>query len=291
MSAPAALAAAVADVTGRAVTAVRPVPGGDINEAFAVELAGGGRAFVKTRSQAPRGEYAAEAAGLRWLGAVGALRVPAVLAVGDDEHGPRFLALEWLEQGGLTRAGEEELGRGLAAVHAAGAPGFGGEGALRLGSLLLPNEPTADWASFYAQRRLRPLLEPATSRGALSSGAAAAVERLCERLDELAGPPEPPARLHGDLWAGNVLADAAGRPWLIDPAAHGGHRELDLAMLELFGTPGRAVLPAYREVAPPADGYEDRRELWQLCPLLVHAVLFGGHYGAAAERVARRYAG
>ena len=113
---------------------------------------------------------------------------------------------------------------------------------------------------------------------------------MCERIEELAGPPEPPARLHGDLWSGNVLWGADTRPWLVDPAAYGGHREVDLAMLALFGSPGRAFLAAYEEIEPLADGHEDRVALYQLFPLLVHAALFGGGYGAAAERAARRYA-
>jgi fructosamine-3-kinase len=105
----------------------------------------------------------------------------------------------------------------------------------------------------------------------------------------LAGPPEPPARLHGDLWSGNVLAGADGRPWLVDPAAHGGHREVDLAMLRLFGAPDGRTLDAYQEAHPLAAGHEERVALWQLLPLLVHAILFGGGYGASAERAARRY--
>ncbi|HSD78362.1 MAG TPA: fructosamine kinase family protein, partial [Solirubrobacteraceae bacterium] len=107
---------------------------------------------------------------------------------------------------------------------------------------------------------------------------------------EFAGPPEPPARLHGDLWSGNVLHDGRGRPVLIDPAAYGGHREVDLAMLALFGSPAPALLRAYDEVHPRAPGHEERVALWQLFPLLVHTVLFGGSYGAAVDRAARRYA-
>ena len=112
---------------------------------------------------------------------------------------------------------------------------------------------------------------------------------MCDRIDQLAGPPEPPARLHGDLWGGNVLAGADGRAWLIDPASYGGHREVDLAMLRLFGSPGERVFAAYGEAAPLADGHEQRVALWQLVPLLAHAVLFGGGYGASVERAAGRY--
>jgi len=116
------------------------------------------------------------------------------------------------------------------------------------------------------------------------------VERVCERIGELAGPAEPPARLHGDLWSGNVLADADGHPWLIDPSAYGGHREVDLAMLALFGSPARTIA-AYAELTPLAEGWQERVGLYQLLPLLVHAALFGGSYVQAAERMARRYAG
>jgi fructosamine-3-kinase len=272
-------------------TDARRVGGGDINEAYRVVLADGREAFVKTRGQTIPGEYRAEAAGLRWLAEPGLVRTPQVLEV--DEA---YLALEWIEPGALSSDGAEELGRALAQTHAAGAQAFGAppgqEGSQTgFGSLRLSNEPTADWPSFYAERRLRPLAALVHERGVLSDTGLRAVELVCERIVELAGPAEPPARLHGDLWGGNVMADAKGRPWLIDPSAYGGHREVDLAMLRLFGAPSERVFAAYAEVAPLADGWEDRVALWQLLPLLVHAVLFGGSYPAAAERAARRYAG
>jgi fructosamine-3-kinase len=267
-------------------TRARRVGGGDINEAFQVVLADGREAFVKTRAGVAAGEYAAEAAGLAWLAQAGSLRTPRVFAVDD-----RYLALEWVQPGVLSAAGVEELGRGLAAMHAAGAPRFGcpREGSpSRFGSLRLSNEPTADWPCFYAERRLRPLARIAGERGALSPAAVRAVERVCERIDRMVGPAEPPARLHGDLWSGNVMADAQGRPWLIDPSSYGGHREVDLAMLRLFGAPAERVFAAYAELTPLADGWQERVDLYQLLPLLVHALLFGGSYRAAVERIALR---
>jgi fructosamine-3-kinase len=164
----------------------------------------------------------------------------------------------------------------------AGAGGFG--------SLRLSNEPAGDWASFYAERRIGPLSRLASERGLLSAGAEHALERVCSRMPELAGEPEPPARLHGDLWSGNVYAGADGRAWLIDPSCYGGHREVDLAMLRLFGAPSDRIFAAYEETTPLAAGWQERVELYQLLPLLVHALLFGGSYVAAAERVAARYA-
>jgi fructosamine-3-kinase len=275
-------------------TNVRRVGGGDINQAWRVTLADGSTAFVKTRADAGPGEYAAEVAGLRWLAEPGALRTPRVIDLGAD-----YLALEWIEPGRLDTPGAEELGRGLAATHAASAANFGDPQLggsrtgvpSRFGSLSLPNEVTADWPSFYAERRLRPLAALAHDRGALSDAGIHAVERVCERIADLTGPAEPPARLHGDLWSGNVMADMEGRPWLIDPSAYGGHREVDLAMLRLFGAPSERVFSAYAELAPLTDGWEERVRLWQLLPLLVHAVLFGGSYPAAVERIALHYAG
>jgi len=286
------IAEAAARALGRPLAGARRVAGGDINDAWLVELEGGVRAFVKARAGAPAGEYATEAAGLRWLGAVAdGLAVPRVLAVDDA-----FLALGWIDEDRLDERGEEQLGRGLAHVHAAGAPAHGAPppgaplGGLRLGAVELGAATAADWAALYAEHRLAPLLRAASDRAALPSGGARAIEAVIERLPELAGPPEPPARLHGDLWSGNVLAGADGRPYLIDPAAHGGHREIDLAMLRLFGAPSARMLDAYEELRPLAPGHERRVPLWQLFPLLVHAVLFGGSYGASAVQAARRAA-
>jgi fructosamine-3-kinase len=266
----------------------RRVGGGDINEAFQVRLADGRQAFVKTRADAAPGEYEAEAVGLAWLAEPGGVRTPAVLETGDD-----YLALEWIEPGSLGAAGAEELGRGLAETHRAGAERFGAPpgapSGTGFGSLRLPNGTAEDWPTFYGGQRLGPLLTMARECGALSERGAGAVERTIGRLGELCGPPEPPSRLHGDLWGGNVMADTDGRPWLIDPSAYGGHREVDLAMLRLFGAPSPRIFDAYEEAWPLAEGWRERVELYQLAPLLVHALLFGGSYAAAVERAASCY--
>jgi fructosamine-3-kinase len=150
-------------------------------------------------------------------------------------------------------------------------------------------EPGSTWAAHYAAR-LGLLGREALERGRISEECARTVDRVGERMEELGGPAERPARVHGDLWSGNVLAGADSRPWLIDPAAHGAHRELDLSMLDLFGSVSARTRAAYEEVWPLSEGFTDRVGLWQLQPLLVHAILFGGSYGQAVERTARRYA-
>jgi fructosamine-3-kinase len=289
-----------AAAVGSAVTDLRRVAGGDLNDAYAARLADGRVIFLKTSADAVPGNYTSEAAGLRWIAsATGAPAVPEVLAVVDPpgrDREPRMLALSWVDPGRLSNAGAETLGQGLAALHRAGAPGYcvappGSPAGLRIGPLELPAGSAATWAEAYGTFRLRPLAHRAASSGALTLDGLAAVERVCERLAELVGPAEPPARLHGDLWGGNVLADTDGVPHLIDPAAYGGHREMDLAMLRLFGGPGERCYSAYAEVFPLADGHRERVELWQLFPLLVHAVLFGAGYGDRAAAIARRYSG
>lgn len=238
-----------------------------------------------------RADFEMEAAGLRWLGEAEGIRVPAVLDLGGD---PGWLSLERIETGPLSDEGSEELGRGLAEMHALGAASHGAlppgapDRTLRLGLAQLELTEHERWPRLYAEGMLEPLAERAHDRRRLSAADRAAVARVCERIEELAGPEEPPSRLHGDLWSGNVLAGTDGRAWLIDPAAYGGHREVDLAMLRLFGSPSERIFAAYDEAAPLPEGHAERVELWQLLPLLVHALLFGGSYGASVGKAARR---
>lgn len=291
-------AEAVGAALGESVRSWAPVTGGDICDAWRAETAAG-PVFVKTHAQAPPGLFNMEAAGLRWMdaalaeaGEAGA-GVPEVLA-----HGDGFLALPWIEPGRPTPASYEDLGRALAVLHRAGADGFGGlpPGSPKslfsyLGDVPVDARPTASWAEFLLTRRWEPLARRAVERGALDPAAIGLIDRLGARLEELGGSAEPAARVHGDLWSGNVRWGSDGRGWLIDPAAHGDHREADLAMARLFGGFSERMFVAYDEAFPLAAGWEDRVDVHQVVPLLVHAVLFGPSWGARALRALRSQVG
>ncbi len=249
-------------------------------------LPGGRPAFVKVAD--PGGGpgrdpgFAAEARGLRWLAEAGAVPVPDVLDVSGRE-----LVISWVDQEPPTAAAAERFGRDLARLHAAGAGAFGAPWPGVIAGLPLPGDQAVEWPDWYARCRLLPYARIAFDAGTLSAADVTLIESVAGRIGQIAGPPEPPSRIHGDCWSGNVLW-SGGRGWLIDPAAHGGHRETDLAMLELFGAPFLdRIQGAYREVAPLADGWRERMPLHQLHPLLVHVCLFGGGYREAALRAAR----
>ena len=283
---------AVGRALGSAVAATARVHGGDVAAAFRMDLADGRRVFAKTHPSPPAGFFTTEATGLRWLHEPEVVPVPEVLAVsdgGDDE--PPHLVLEWIDEGRPAGDTDAVLGRALAGLHRHGFDTFGRPDRRSTGSRGLLNEPSATWADFYATQRMAPLARLARDGRALPESAIAGLERLdADRLAAVGGPPEPPARLHGDLWAGNRLVDRQGRSWLIDPAAHGGHREFDLAMMRLFGGFGPACFAAYEEAHPLAPGWEARVALHQIAPLVVHAVKFGGGYVAAAADAIARYA-
>ena len=258
--------------------------GGDAAESYRVELDDGRTVFAKTHRSPPPGFFTTEAAGLRWLREPGVLPVPEVLAVSDgDRHDTAFLALEWIDEGGRA-SDESAFGRALARLHRTGLPSFGRDDGRTTGSRALPNDPCDTWVEFYATRRLAVLRRLASDSGALNDRSLEMLDAVIDRLGELGGPPEPPARLHGDLWAGNRVVDRSGSSWLIDPAAHGGHREFDLAMMRLFGGFGPDAFDAYDDAFPLADGWEARVPLHQLAPLTVHAIKFGGGYAGATER-------
>ncbi len=265
-------------------------------------LADGRAVFAKVGSGDLGAVFGAEAQGLGWLAEARAVPVPDVL--GWDEA---MLVVSWVPGGAPDAAAAERFGRDLARMHAAGAQRFGAPWPGFIASLPLGNDgPTAGgddapdapggpggpggpgaWPDWYAAQRLLPYLRRAADAGTLGPAQVRGVEAVMARIGDLAGPAEPPARIHGDCWSGNVLW-SGGRGWLIDPAAHGGHRETDLAMLDLFGAPFLdRIVASYQETAPLAAGWRARVPLHQLHPLLVHVCLFGSGYAEATAAAAR----
>jgi len=278
---------AIEAALGASVVDMRPVSGGDANHALKATLADERDVFVKYRRGARRDLYQAEADGLAWLRSAGALDVPRVLAVGPDE--PAFLALEWVESGPSSVNDHQRLGEGLARLHAAGAEQFGYRRGNYIGPLSQPNDVAADWPEFYGRSRLQPMAVRAGLAGGIDRHTVVAIEQLALRLPELLPADEPPARLHGDLWSGNVIFAKEGGPVLVDPAVYAGHREIDLAMMRLFGGFDDVTFAAYQSVAPLQPGWEERVPIYQLYPLLVHAVLFGATYGSSIDAIVARY--
>jgi fructosamine-3-kinase len=246
--------------------------------------------FTKRRPDAPAGFFEAEAAGLRWLAEADGARVVAVLAVE-----PGRIDLEALDASRPTREAAAAFGTALAATHDAGAAAFGvppgsWTGATFIGAQRLATRPRGwpAWGAFFAEYRVLPYAELAAERGSIGGADLRLVREACDRLasgDLDDG--EAPSRLHGDLWNGNVQWTSSGCV-LIDPAASGGHRETDLAMLALFGCPFLdEVLAAYDRAHPLRPGWEERVGLHQLHPLAVHAASHGSAYAGPLVAAAR----
>ncbi|WP_067563288.1 fructosamine kinase family protein [Nocardia acidivorans] len=262
---------------------------------YRAQLADGREVFVKALPDAPEphtgspepdtdrttadpgpstasGALRAEAAGLRWLGEADVDLIPPVLAAD-----PVMLVLPWLTTESATAPVAEKFGHDLAEMHALTPESYGAPWPGYIATLPLDNTPsTGEWGSWYVERRLAPYLPAAQPH--LGRAGVRLIEEVIRRIDDLAGPPEPPSRIHGDLWSGNLLW-TADRAVLVDPAAHGGHRETDLAMLALFGAPHLdRIVAAYHERTPLNSGWRQRIPLQQLHPLFVHVALFGGSY-------------
>ncbi|MEZ4417121.1 MAG: fructosamine kinase family protein [Gemmatimonadota bacterium] len=282
---PASLRATVQDRLGSPIRDAHPVSGGCIHDARLLELEGGSRAFLKWGARQDPEIFVAEAEGLDALRVAGAPRLPQVLGVSAAGEGPGWLLLEYIAPGRPGPAFHDQLAVGLASIHRAGTGPAGWHRQGWIGPLDQDNRRSPDWPAFWRDRRLLPQLERAHREGLLDRLRSPWPE-LLDRVEVLLAHRSGAARLHGDLWSGNVFADGAGEPVLIDPAVYHGDALVDLAMAYLFGGFAPRFFRAYYEAAELDEESERERALYQLYPLLVHVNLFGGSYVRAALRSA-----
>lgn len=292
------LSQAIALIRGNDVNIARrmPVAGGDINEAYAVELTDGSCVFMKRNRTEDRSFFAAEAAGLHAIAQTGTIRTPRILCLGSEEGegGYSFLFLEYVTGGSSDSHYWETFAHQLADMHRAPTDGFVGEGRYGfcednyIGRTKQKNAGRDGWVTFFRDCRLEPQFQRA--RQYFRTEEEKKVDWLLTHLDEYLTEPEHPSLLHGDLWSGNVMAGSDGRAWLIDPAVSVGHAEADIAMTELFGGFPKKFYAAYRESGLLQPGYERRRDLYNLYHLLNHLNLFGGVYLSSVKRILRKYA-
>lgn len=273
--------AVLTELLGQPIRALHPLSGGDICEAWRVHGANGQTWFAKHHPREPKGMFALEAQGLALLRATApsVLQIPAVQVATPPSAPSAWLVLEWVPPGATTPASNTALGRGLARLHRATPPAVPAHN--WLGPLRQHNHPCptpATWPDFWWSQRLQPRLVAIAARQPLPNTLSSRLHALPRILPEVLGIDEPLSLLHGDLWSGNRLTDEHGRPHLIDPAVCVGHREVDLAMMALFGGFGADCWQAYRTEWPLLPGFEQRRAIYQLYYLLVHVELFGSGY-------------
>jgi len=274
-------------LNGDNIIRVSPVSGGSINHVYRLDSATESCLLkLNNRFNFPK-MFASEALGLRTIADAGTIAVPEVIAC-DNFEDYSFLLLQWIETRRPTTEASETLGRQLAAMHQCSAEYFGLDADNYMGSLHQSNKKHSSWAEFFIYERLMPMVKMASAKALLNNKDQLSFEKLYLRLSNLFDE-EPPALIHGDLWGGNYLISIDEKPYLIDPAASYGHREFDIAMTTLFGGFASGFYEAYNEAFPLADGWDDRLDLWNLYPLLVHLNLFGASYLGQVKDCLQRY--
>lgn len=293
MPLPAPLTAHLEDLLSRhtggrvVITQADDIYGGSINDVYRLDTSVG-RFFLKTnRADGFPSLFTSEVKGLELLRSVGELRIPEVIAQGE-EAGITFLLMEYITPEEEDRDFQARFGRALAKLHRHSHASFGLDHDNHIGLLPQVNTPNRDWVEFLVECRFEPLVKMARDHQRIAEGDVLRFERLYTKLPGWI-PAELPALLHGDLWKNNYIAAEGGQAVLIDPAVYYGHREMDLAMTKLFGDFDREFYEAYNEEEPLEKGWEDRMDLCNLYPLLVHLNLFGGTYAGRVGAVLRQY--
>ena len=294
------LAEALVSLFGNGVKVMRTdrLSGGDINKAYALHLNEGSVVFMKANEKKNAGFFVSEAKALAAIASTSTIGTPKVLCTGTDDGedvGYSFLFLEYISSGKMRNDYWQVLANELSAMHKAPTDkilsdkkfGFLEDNYIGAGNQI--NTPSDNWIDFYRDARLAPQFNKADSY--FDDEDRKLNSKLLERLDEFLVEPERPSLLHGDLWAGNVMSGPDGKAWLIDPASYIGHAEADLAMTELFGGFSEEFYSSYKEAFPLVDGYEQRRDLYNLYHLLNHLNLFGSNYLNPVKSIVREYVG
>lgn len=263
-------------IFGQKPDRIEALSGGDINQVFRVDTENQSYVIKVNRTHSLPDLFKTEAAGLGLIHRSDSICVPSVIRSGE-ENDFQFLVLEFIRSGEADKSTWENLGEKLAMLHRSSSEFFGLDHNNYIGSLRQVNTPTSAWTDFYRSQRLQPLIEMAVNQGELNYVEARIFEPFISRLEELI-PSEKPSLLHGDLWSGNLLIDSDANPVLIDPAVYYGHREMDLAMMQLFGGFPSLAFDSYHNIFSLEKGWKERIPIHQLYPLLVHLNLFGRSY-------------
>lgn len=269
------------------VDSIAVVSGGSINDAYRIECTSAVYFLKVNEAEKYPAMFEKEAIGLSLLQKTNCIGTPSVIETGQ-EQAEQFILMEYIEKGKPGSDFQFEFGKALAQLHKNSSDFFGLDHDNYIGSLAQSNKQHTTWNDFFINERIEPLVKMAVDSGAASKQLITKTEKLFSKLGELF-PAEAPALLHGDLWSGNYMCGPDNKAWIFDPAVYYGHREVDIGMTKLFGGFGADFYSGYHEEFPLEKGWEQRVDIFNLYPLLVHVNLFGGHYIYDVERVLARF--
>ena len=286
---PDSLRSEIADKLDYKISSVSRVSGGSINEAAKLDIEEVGPAFLKWNRTADPDMFEKEVSGLNLLrDAETGLRVPEVLLQGTVNGSTGYLLLEYIEDGRPGNRSAQDFGEQLAALHDHRGESFGLDEDNYIGRLPQSNNRHSDWINFFIDERMEPQLQMAMKSGKFGSTITGAFNNMYRKLDEIF-PKDRPSLLHGDLWGGNFFYDTEGTAVIYDPAVYYGHREIELAFTHLFGGFSSAFYEAYNKALPLEPGFKQRKDIYNLYPLLVHTNLFGGSYARQVEGIVTQF--
>lgn len=273
---------------GVEVKSANAVGGGSINQAAKIETADGEAFFLKWNRSAPDGMFQKENKGLELLASSGTgLHIPEVIDVGKTEEAA-FILIEFIAKGSGSEKSSAAFGELLAELHKVTAGRYGLEYDNYIGRLPQPNNQTDNWIDFFVEYRLEFQLKQAINSGKLKSGTVSYFNQLYKKLPDLLAE-EPASLLHGDLWGGNYFFNEKGQAAIFDPAVYYGNREIEIAFTHLFGGFSSIFYDVYQQTFPMEPDFDERKDIYNLYPLLVHTNMFSGHYGRQVEQIVRGF--